>query len=139
VLHQQTTELNLVPNFNHFTVVRFTAPIAGLYNISGFFQGIDQTPTTSDTHILINGVAFFTGADSEYHVPHNFLFSNFALGVGGTVDFIVGSGGNGDANDSNGLTARIEQVPEPATAGFIMFGGAVLFAVRKRLAGRSRA
>ena len=40
------------------SVVRWSAPLAGVYEIIGFFEGLDFVgPTTTDTHVLVNGVS----------------------------------------------------------------------------------
>jgi hypothetical protein len=133
VLTQQTTELNLGAGATQYSVLRFTAPSNGVYAISGFFRAIDSTPTSSDVHIAINGVDVFDAGDFTYLLAQPFSFSPSLL-TGATVDFIVGNGGNGPANDSNGLTLSINTAPEPGGAMLIMLGTGLLVAFRKRRA-----
>src|ERR1017187_6050392 len=42
-----------------YSDVRWIDAASGTYNISGIFQGIDMTPTTTDVHVLLNGVSLF--------------------------------------------------------------------------------
>jgi hypothetical protein len=92
-----------------FLVIRWTAPKAGTYNISGFFENLQGA--TTDQYVLINGVQKFSstysGSSSLQQQP--FSFSNISVAAGGTVDFIVDSGGNfsNQDNDALGFSATI--------------------------------
>jgi hypothetical protein len=135
-LFQQTTELNVHPGFTMFTVVEWTAPVADNYTIDGFFSGLDIKPTTTDVHVLINGVDVFDANIAEFGLKHSFSFSPDLL-AGATVDFIVGNGFGGDAqNDSTGLSVTITGNPEPGPATLVGLGGAIILAVRRRKLGQ---
>lgn len=108
------------PN-DQFTLVRFTVPTAGDYAIDSKFTGLDFVgPTTTDVHVLIDGVSIFNGSVNAYGSGPSFS-STLALLAGVTVDFAVGRGSNGTYNfDTTGLDARIADlsanaVPEPST------------------------
>jgi len=128
-----TNLLDMHPGVNgQYSVVRFTAPTAGLYSLSGFFQGIDPAPTTSDVHVLVNGVAIFNGNISTFGVQNNFSASP-NLNVGDHVDFEVGFGTGGAPNDSTGLSATLTTgVPEPGTLALLGMGAALIAWSRKR-------
>jgi hypothetical protein len=100
---------------NQYGILRFTAPLAGDYRISGSWYGQDITGTTTDVHILANGVQVFAGAVNGFGPGTGPSFNTTAsLGEGGYLDFAVGFGANGDfLYDSTGLSAQITMVPEP--------------------------
>jgi hypothetical protein len=93
-----------------YSVVRWTAPTAGQFRIAGSFEGIDPRPTTTDVHVLLDGVPLFNGEIGSFKVPMRFDFVK-TLNAGDTVDFAVGYGTDGNfLNDSTGLTATIDQI-----------------------------
>ncbi len=96
-----------------FAVVRFTAPVAGDYTVAGAFVGQDSTGTSTDVHVLRNGVAQFNGAVNGNGAGSAVTFSlTLTLAAGGTVDFVVGDGpGANNAGDSTGLSGAIALVP----------------------------
>src|SRR6266567_5516880 len=50
-------QLSFHPGPNgEFCVIRFTAPTNGQYQVSGAFTGVDTNGTTTDVHILVNGI-----------------------------------------------------------------------------------
>jgi len=52
-------QLSFHPGPNgEFCLIRFTAPTNGQYQVSGVFTGVDTDGTTTDVHILVNGVIF---------------------------------------------------------------------------------
>ena len=105
-------------------IVRFTAPTAGTYKYSGFFQVLDRSPS---------GVSIHAGGAV---VPLSLILldkTNFngsaTLAAGETIDFRVNRAGV-IWNDSTGLAATVTAVPEPATwammiAGFGLAGAAL--------------
>jgi hypothetical protein len=101
-------QLSFHPGPNgEYSVVRWTAPIAGTYIIAATFTGIDALPTSTDVHILHNSGVLFEGIVNDYQIPHAFSTMQ-AVATGDTIDFIVGRGPNGDYTfDSTALDVTI--------------------------------
>jgi hypothetical protein len=101
------------------SVVRWTAPIAGTYSLSALFTGVDNGGTTTDVHILDNGVSIFDSVVNGYLNSTPPFNNTLTVGAGATIDFVVGFGSDGFYyNDSTALAATlspISAVPEPAT------------------------
>ena len=109
-----------------YAVVRYTAPSAGTVSISAAFSGQDTTGTSSDVHVLLNGIslldAFVEGNGARSLVPFD---RTLTLKNGDTLDFAVGFGSNGTFfGDSTALAALIQPsaVPEPGTLVLLGFG-----------------
>ncbi len=119
--------------------LRLTASTAGSYSFLGVFNAADSRPTTTDVHVLVNGVSV---ADGGINVNGGGSTASLAspgvsLNVGGTIDFIVGFG-NGDYRyDSTGFTGNVTSlsvaVPEPSSwvLTFVGFVG-VCYPIVKR-------
>lgn len=98
---------------NRYDVVRWTAPISGLFSTQGKFAGLDRALGVADTdvHIRVNNqtslwstVLQGLGTEAPFTIFR-------ALNAGDTVDFAVGVGPSGaHQNDSTGLKATITQV-----------------------------
>jgi len=126
--------LDLHPGINgEYAIVRFTVATLGSYTIAGSFQGIDRAPTTTDVHVLKNGVSIFDGAITTFGVPLNFNLAGSLL-VGDTIDFAVGRGADNAAqNDSTGLAASLTTgVPEPGSLAMLGMGLAAVVAGLRR-------
>jgi hypothetical protein len=127
-----------------YAVVRFTAPTAGVFSLNTVFEGRAPTNqgfpqgTTTDVHVLLNGVSLFDGAVNGFGPPSDQAFAtSLNLHVGDRLDFAVGIGNGSFLNDSTGLDATITNaVPEPST--FTMTGilatctGLVFWRMRRR-------
>ena len=76
-----------------FGLIRFTAPTNGQYQIAAAFFGVDIVGTTTDVHILTNGVPSST-AWSTVIGPGSGTTNNLTvrLNAGGFIDFAVGWG-----------------------------------------------
>ncbi len=97
-----------------YSVVRFTAPLAGKYRISGQFFGLDPNGggTTTDVLIYQNSAQIFTGLVNVggSSPTANFLITS-GLKVGDTIDFEVGCGVNKNYGyDTTGLNAVITKL-----------------------------
>ena len=114
-------------------VVRWTAPAAGSYAVIAAFASADIFGATTDAHVLLNGVDLGNGSVT---LNTGFAYSNLSLTLaqGATLDFSVGTGGNGYFNDSTALTVMITpaSIPEPATTLSLALGLALL-AGRRRI------
>jgi hypothetical protein len=122
--------LDMHPGQNgEYTVVRFTASAGGSYAITGLFSDLDNTGTTTDVHILLNGISIFSGAINGVGTTAPFNLTE-TLAASDTVDFLVGFGSNGNFfNDSTGLAGTISTsttAPEPGSIGLL---GAGLLAI----------
>src|SRR5437588_9721264 len=107
---QPSDVLNLHPGpSGERGVVKWTAPAAGTYTVSGRFQGIDTGGTTSDVSITKNGATLFSGQVNGYGASVPFSLS-VTVSAGDAIEFTVGVGSNGTYNnDSTGLAATIVQ------------------------------
>ena len=117
--------------------VRFTNSAAGALAISGVFEGIDPAPTSTDVHLLLNGLSIFDSTVNNFHVPHTFNLTR-TMSAGDKLDFVVGFGADGSfISDSTGFDATISpavsSVPEPANLQLVLIGFAVAIAFRFRL------
>jgi hypothetical protein len=94
-----------------FSVLRWTAPTTGSFNIVGLFQGIDTRNTTTDVHVMQNSATALLNASIDgFGNQVAFNFSRL-LSAGDTLDFVVGVGSNGTFwNDSTGLAVTITPV-----------------------------
>lgn len=125
-----------------YAVVRYTAPSAGTASLASVFSGQDTTGTSSDVHVLLNGVslfdAFVDGNGPGSARPFN---RTFMLVQGDMLDFAVGFGRNGTFfGDSTALAAVIQPrsvqppgaIPEPGTLTLLGMGVAGLLTRRQK-------
>jgi hypothetical protein len=105
------------PN-DEFETVRFRAPAAGgSFQLVTGFVGVDTTGTTTDVHVLLNGVSQFSGLINGFGSKQAYS-TTLTLRAGDILDFAVGYGSDGNfLDDSTGLSAVISPtaVPEPST------------------------
>lgn len=95
---------------SEFAVVRWKAPQAGLYAVSGTFFGCDTRPTTTDVHIFHNATQLSPAdkrAVNSYRGDGVSHTQTITVAANDTVDFVLGAGGNGSSYDSAGLAASI--------------------------------
>ena len=133
----QPNQLALHPGLSgQFSILRFTAPSAGDYQISATFSGIDTQTTTTDVHVLLDSSSIFDSSVNLDGHGNSVSFSTMvSLAVGDSIDFAVGIGDDGSPGfDTTALAATI--VPEPATLSFLFTGssllGALMFIHRRR-------
>jgi hypothetical protein len=96
-------------------LVRWTASEPGLVSITSVFTGQDNG-TTTDVHVLHNGLSIFDGLVEDFGNGINFDTS-LMLSQADTIDFAVGYGSNNNFSfDSTSLAATVLFViPEPTT------------------------
>jgi hypothetical protein len=107
------------------SVLRFTAPAAGVYTLTATFAARDLFPGGTDVHVLLNNVSLFAGATSNLGGA-SFTSAPLTLQEGDRIDFVVGFGANGNYfNDATGLVATITQgprtIPEPGLANWTVY------------------
>ncbi len=135
-----TNVLIVHPGRSTDSIVRFTVPTTGHYNISGFYELLDTSPTGVNVIIAFNNSVLFdmplTGPAAMHpgtpggSIP--FGGYNFLLHAGDVIDYGVNNAGN-FFNDSTGLGLTFTSVPEPATWTIMLLGfGSVGAAIRRR-------
>jgi hypothetical protein len=84
---------------------RFTAPIAGTYNFSGDFEGLDRNQAAHNVAVYYNGTLVWSTTIGGYgqHAPFS---GRVVLKKGDTMDFVSETSGS-DANLSTGLRVAI--------------------------------
>jgi len=105
-----------------FAVIRWTAPSAGLAHIAGYFQGADFTgPTTTDVHVLVNGVEAFGDLVEGYGPTSAVQFNDIrSVGAGDTVDLVVGWGSNHTYDyDSTSVDITVSLDPDSEGDGIL--------------------
>jgi hypothetical protein len=112
-------QLALGPGQNlQYSVLRWTAPSSGAFNIFASFSGLSALGDTSDVYILHDGVSIFDANVTGTHLPKAYSGSQ-TITAGDTIDFVVGVGSDGNYDeDLTSLTASIA-VPEPGTLGLV--------------------
>jgi hypothetical protein len=109
------------PN-NEYAVIRWTAPQAGMYEITAAFVDRDYTEpmygprgATSDVHVLLNGSSLYDellDRDGWGFGPVGYL-DVLSLVAGDQIDFVVGRGADDSyISDHTGLEATIVAVPD---------------------------
>ena len=113
----QAHALDFLPGNNcEYAVLRFYAPYKARYKISGQFYGLwddNNGYENADVHIYVNGAPVDNSLIDMANLPTHVSFTTRVttiLAPGGTIDFIVGCGTNGNNYyDHVGLNAVIER------------------------------
>ncbi len=123
------------------SVVRWTAPSAGTYQLTTLFTGIDTRVSDDLVYVVNNGATDFSGIVSGVGAAQSYD-TTYNLAAGDTVDFAVGNNGSvGDhnfvqldatiVNDTNNSPAP--EVPETGTLTLCVLGlGVLLLRARRR-------
>jgi hypothetical protein len=132
-----TDYINMHPASNNtYAVLRYVISAPNTYDIAGAFRGQDINGTSTDVHVLINGVSVFDSEVTGYLDPSKQAFALVqALNANDTVDFAVGFGTNGTYfYDSTGLQGSIvvDPTPEPGSIILMLSGVALCGFFRKR-------
>ncbi len=137
----QPGQLGLQSGLNgQYSDVRWTAPFSGSFSIAATFSGLSSAGDSSDVHILLNGTSIFDANVNGSPNPQSYSGTQ-ALAAGAILDFISGTGSDGNPNEGNtGLAATIVAVPEPTTVSLVgmAFGSLLAFRLRKRTQGNGR-
>lgn len=107
--------------------VRWTAPTAGNWTISGLFQGIDTNEGAHNVEILENSSVVIMGPSGINLYGAQAAFnSTLFLNAGATIDFIqlTGNGGNFLSTGLSATITNLAAVPEPSS--FLATGTAAL-------------
>lgn len=136
-----TNVLLLQSGPNTDSIVRFTVPVSGHYNVSGVYEILDTNPTGVHAIIAAGGaiIASFplTGPGAMHpDTPGQsqvFSATDIFLPAGLSIDYGINNGGN-DLGDSTGLGLTFTLVPEPGAWAMTLIGlaglGATLRASR---------
>ena len=137
VLHP-TDQVNL-DGESFIADVRWTAPVTGIYDVSGLFQRNDNSDNSEvDVVIAENSTSTLFSADDfiTYLSQESFNFVDLDLTAGTTLDFAEAPV-TGPYFDAVGLEATITTVavPEPSTYALLGLGVlALLIAARRKIA-----
>jgi hypothetical protein len=138
-----TNVLLLHPGPNTDSIVRFTVPVTGYYDVSGVYELLDTNPTGVNAIIAANGtiVASFllTGPGAVHpNTPGQsqvFSATDLFLPAGTIIDYGINNDRN-YLNDSTGLGLTFTLVPEPGAWTLTLIGlaglGATLRASRRK-------
>jgi hypothetical protein len=120
VLPPDLLHLHPGPNEAQDTIVQWTAPVAGTYKISGFFEILDTNPTGVIGLVFKNGTLIYSGELLGPPAQHpdkvggreDFYFAKLFLNAGDVVSFGVNKDG-GYTYDSTGFNATITKTLTP--------------------------
>jgi hypothetical protein len=123
------------------TIIRFVAPTAGTYSISGVFTRRNPTDGAGDgvrVSVFSGATLLYSGALPATTLGASVSYGPLAstLASGGTLDFVVSNGVGGHGFDGTGVAATITTnanvVPEPATWAMMVGGFGLLGAASRR-------
>ena len=121
-----------------FSIVRWTAPESGNFNLSGNYIGMDTSGTTTDVHVLFNGVTIFDDFINGFS-DTALISLDTLLQAGDLLDFAVGFGSNSNFfSDYTGLDVQISRnIPEPRSTMIFVLAVVILVVhcIRQRRGG----
>jgi hypothetical protein len=94
------------------SIVRWTAPASGVFEVSATFTGRDDAGgTTTDVAVMLDGSRQLWSAEVSGYLDTHTFEQQLSLNAGETVDFTVGDGTDGNYYfDSTGLDASVSDV-----------------------------
>lgn len=110
-------------NTGQYSLVRYTVPAHGRYEVHARFEGIHFRLSSTDVHVLLHGKSLFDadiagyGGDPAFHpiegpTPSAEYAATITLKTGDTITFAVGYGKNKTHfNDTTGLIVSIRPKP----------------------------
>ena len=103
--------LHLHPGVNdELSVVRWTAPTSGTFQLQGAVRGLDDITSTNFLAILNSERHLFTATVTNRNPPV-FFHRTLTVSAGDTIDFIVEFGRDGNYfNDSTGIQFKLTQM-----------------------------
>jgi hypothetical protein len=118
---------------DQYSVFRFTAPTTGQYQLNASFWGTVESGTTTDVHILDNGVGIYSVEITGFMNFTGPSTTVLSLTTGDHIDFEVGYGTDGDfTSDGTGISAQLNPVPEPSTLALAGLGVAALMLSQRK-------
>lgn len=95
---------------NAHSIVRWTAPQDGLYDVQGIFSIFDGNPHDVKVHVLENGTEVFTQLLVSGGVETTTYADVLSLSTGDELEFTLGFGSANYLDDSTGLDLTITRV-----------------------------
>ena len=120
-----------------YTILRWTAPQAGMATISSVFADRSGGQATDDIHLVHNGASLWDGTiiDSPTSTNIPVTVSGVLVQAGDVIDLVVGNDGSG-GNDLIGVHQSITlgAVPEPSSVVLLVSAlfSLLAYAWRKR-------
>lgn len=137
-----TGVLDIHPGQSTDVIVQWTAPAAGTYDIEGFFELLDVSPSGvigsvyNGSNLLYTGTLTGPGAVHPGTIGGKETFSlNATLSAGDVISFGVNNDGN-YLFDSTGFDATITPriaTPEPGSIGLVAAAALAIFEAKRRL------
>jgi hypothetical protein len=120
------SHLNLDPQGTNDVTVRFTVPVADIYQVSGDFRGNDLVSVPPHAvSVRINNNSAFTDTITQFGTGDNAVFYVVqSLMAGDTIDFVVNRGASPN-HLGTGLSVTIQSgadVPEPRAFALLLLG-----------------
>ena len=95
-----------------YSILRWTAPLPGMYQMRGSFPGLARQTSTTDVHILLNSVTSLLNRNVNGPGDVALFDLRQQVAAGDTVDFAIGFGTDRNYNgDSMGLQLSIVFLP----------------------------
>jgi hypothetical protein len=114
------TSLHSGPN-NEFSVLRFTTPVTGPYDLLATWRGPGDTGNTDLYLLKNNNGGSPLGSTTSTTISGMIQLSNVPLVAGDTIDLAVGNGGDGFFSDNTPVNLQIV----PALSGDFNHNGVV--------------